>query len=1382
MPVLSKVAVGDVDDGDGDDLRDFIVPDDAEIEYEGDRPAKKKSDAKKRKSAIKNQKSASEKQKTRQSKSAEGSASSRKSGVNNDQSAPDLIGTKRLESVNKDKIKATWKLWEKHEVRPDANDLSQADADKLNACIIDGTMLRRVAKKDLRGLLNSDNFYQYKKKLYITIPGFKASDYARAAPQQIRKQLFGQPLKRFSYRQWLAQAILYGHPPLLTIPEIEQAFIAKIRANEKWDAWPSKFGDEFSRRLRIFPDPDDRFVKVEDGEDVTTSTGRGPEADLSIPSPAERHGGSAALRSPTTVSDGDTEMDLDESPNYAATPRRASAYQEGDGEFSPTTTRTRSARKEAINRVYEHPLQEGLSIVIPRRSFEAPPFSRSALVPVAEAHPEHIHDLDPIPQQADGHVTNDAIEDVTEQDLENMSEKEQIQRAKDRSLRPSTNVNAANFVHSADLVERESQASGREARETTIELPFHTKGGTQASTDADAESSTKKRKHKKEATAAQHPSKAVSSAATARSAVDIEIDELRISCAQLREWARQLSRNDAVPLLQGTDMQPFQLYLDPDDSLNYLVSIGGECFSDFMPVIAMGKAIKKFQEDAIIQIRLLGSLNRPRAPGATRPNLGSRRRTTGKEIMAYIMSRHPHFDPKLGPAPKMRGSGEQEDSSSALSKGESPSTRKRKSPGNDDNLGNTRGHDQSRHSAKKAKVKKNSVLEEEEIDTSTIPGVDAVMSDVGATSSTSAASQRKTIQAAARDIGQSPAHRGMNSHALQQSPPEKRGSRDVPQADEPVDESFTEPSVDTIDPASLQNAEGRYVCRWKNCASSCKTLQDLFMHAAQHELPHDRCRWNKCGLKGLDVRDDFVRHLYSHVPYRVYRCDKCDNGYAIPSSLRSHFVNWHTGFAPPRYDKATLVQISPSKPDPSMTRPSRSKAGGGSADGGLPSASSQRATVGHASSSGEEEESDRDEDVSMTDQVSMAGNDDVPIAGEGAADASGASSDRKVIDISDDEDSTGSDQEDFIGRYPEADGTGSRIDHSDNASEHNGSADGTDHGSDSNNDSDSDSVSDQVSDDGSAAGSASSRDNTSDSDSDLSKDSDSSCGSDRQSVRSEHANAADDESEPPLESLSLEQHLLGPHLRLRRERAALTSDIRLREEVLSKHQRTLNHAETLDAHIFKTQERLLRLPKTDPLRPAVEAKYERQLKQIPVFKRALRKTPALLRDVDARIAAQPQTVRTTQLLVDTLRRARAKKPFPPELLERDNKGGPIFAHEFQLLCEAANRLRDARRNGWTAGTAQMSQLTNRRNRLDNMYHHIRDGKVCTVAEAQLLSAQADHGRTCAAFRGTDAVGAGVVDPSVSTAYAGVLRALKRVEEQEAGKGDSQDWNGSPGTR
>jgi hypothetical protein len=812
MPAVSKVAVREADDS--DDLGDFIVPDDAEIEYKDGRPAKKKSAGKKRKSATKNQKAASEKQKSRQSKSAEGSASSRKSGVNNDRSAPDFTGTKSLEPVNKDKIKATWKLWGKHGVRPDANDLSRADADKLNACITDGTMLHRVAKKDLNGLLNSDNFYQYKKKLYITIPGFKDSDYARAAPQEIRKQLFGQPLRQFSYRQWLAQAILYGHPPLLSIAEIQQAFIDKIRANAEWEAWPTKFGDEFRQRLRRLPDPDDRVVKVEEGEDVATSTERVPKANLNIAIPAEPYVRVPALRSASTASDG---MDSDDSSNYdpAATPTRSSAFQDGHGESSPTTTRTRSARKEAINRVYEHSVQEGLSVVVPRRSSN-----------INGARPGN----DQTPQQADGRVTNGLIEDVTEEDLESMLEEEQIQRAKERSLHLSTNVDAANFVHGADLVERESQGSSRAAREATIELPFHTKAAPEKSTDADTKSSAKKQKPKKATTATQRAREAVPSVATARSAVETEIDELRTSCAQLRKWSTQMTRIDAIPFEPGTDMEAFQLYNDPQDHFAYLVSIGRECFQDFTPAKAMLKAVNKFEEEASLQIQLNGSLRLHR-PAAPRSNTALRRRTTGKELREYVMSRHPDFDPQLGRAPIWRASQKHPQAKPIPSQGKSPNERKRKSPDTNDEHGNTGGREHSSHSAKKAKVKKNSVMTEEEIDSSTVAGTNTVMADAGVTSSTWTASQPKSAKAAVRNNDRRLSQKDTRSRSSQQSPSEKRRSGDVPQADEPAEESFTEPSADGIDPASLQNAEGRYVCQWNGCDLTWKTLQDLFVRS-----------------------------------------------------------------------------------------------------------------------------------------------------------------------------------------------------------------------------------------------------------------------------------------------------------------------------------------------------------------------------------------------------------------------------------------------------------------------------------------------------------------------------------------------------------------------
>jgi hypothetical protein len=537
--------------------------------------------------------------------------------------------------------------------------------------------------------------------------------------------------------------------------------------------------------------------------------------------------------------------------------------------------------------------------------------------------------------------------------------------------------------------------------------------------------------------------------------------------------------------------------------------------------------------------------------------------------------------------------------------------------------------------------------------------------------------------------------------------------------------------------------------------------------------------WSTCEQKGLLVRDDFVRHLYSHVPYRVYRCDKCDNAYAIPSSLRSHFVNWHTGFAPPRYNKATLVQISPSKPDPSMTRPNRSKAGERSGDGGLPSATSQPAMVDHTSSSGEEQDSDGDEEVAMTDQVSTAGNDDVHMAEEASAAESGAVSDKErevdVISISDDEESNFDDQEDSMGTLLGDNGAKSQTYDNDHTGEESDSANDTNSGSTSGIDGDSDNESNASSDSGPAASSASSRVSNSDSDvdSDSTTDSSSSDGSncivsDTPAAATSLVDANMDEDVPEPVDAHLEQYLLSPAARLDRDIAALSAEVQLRAQAAESKKTSYDGLVKAKDNLSMIRY-LLSRDGTGPKRASLGQKLMQRQHEVRLQQMSFEKRSKHLEALDSNISKKQQDVDVAQFLVNRLKCAREKEPFPLELLEKNAAGQTVFRHEDTEWNKAINQVKAGRRNGWRCGKEQKTRLTNRRNRLTVAHKRIRAGRLCTVAEAQLLSAQAGHDRVCAAMR--DAVGlhAGNAEQCLKDAWSGVLQALHRVNMRQDGE-------------
>ncbi|KAG8220917.1 hypothetical protein J3R82DRAFT_2421 [Butyriboletus roseoflavus] len=96
------------------------------------------------------------------------------------------------------------------------------------------------------------------------------------------------------------------------------------------------------------------------------------------------------------------------------------------------------------------------------------------------------------------------------------------------------------------------------------------------------------------------------------------------------------------------------------------------------------------------------------------------------------------------------------------------------------------------------------------------------------------------------------------------------------------------------DPPS-HDCSGTHVCKWKACAQSFPSCDDLTTHIASVHIgggkAHYECFWEGCnrhGTNGFSSKQKISRHLQSHTGHRPFQCQVCNQNFSEAATLQQH--------------------------------------------------------------------------------------------------------------------------------------------------------------------------------------------------------------------------------------------------------------------------------------------------------------------------------------------------------------------------------------------------------------------------------------------------------------------------------------------------------------
>ncbi|KAF8956924.1 hypothetical protein BDZ97DRAFT_141232 [Flammula alnicola] len=109
-----------------------------------------------------------------------------------------------------------------------------------------------------------------------------------------------------------------------------------------------------------------------------------------------------------------------------------------------------------------------------------------------------------------------------------------------------------------------------------------------------------------------------------------------------------------------------------------------------------------------------------------------------------------------------------------------------------------------------------------------------------------------------------------------------------------------EPLSQITAPSNHSCTTGAHECRWKDCALSFHTCDDLTAHINDVHIGGGKaryeCFWDQCtrnGSQGFQSKQKICRHVQSHTGHRPFQCSICQQNFSEAATLQQH-IRRHT--------------------------------------------------------------------------------------------------------------------------------------------------------------------------------------------------------------------------------------------------------------------------------------------------------------------------------------------------------------------------------------------------------------------------------------------------------------------------------------------------------